>query len=154
MSAESNHKQVLDQVDEELIDAAKLALNKTMALGLNYVRGDGDLTQPGARIRTSRNGVPYYYYSPALPRRQAHPTGWADVTGLTANSYGFERPTFEGGVIVGTIYNTAEHARHLEGKRRAEGGRYWVLSGLVNDAVDSEFDATETFAEEFLSLVR
>lgn len=150
----SNHEQVIDEVDADLVRWAIGALNKTQLRAINYVRGDGERTQPGARVVTSATGGTYYDYSPGLPRRQAHPTLWADVTGLTANQYGFEQPKLEGHSIVGSLFNTAPHADELEGRRRKEGGRYWILAGLDPDAgFESEFNIAQIFQTEFNALV-
>lgn len=151
----SNHKQVIAEIDEDLQQWAVQALNVTQLKALNYVRGDGDNTQRGAAIRTSqRTGQSYYWYSSTLPRRQAHPGMWADVTGQTANLYGKEDPEIEKNRIVGSIFNTAEHADDLEGLPRKEGGVYWVLGGLLpNSKYESDFNISLVFQRQFNALV-
>ncbi len=57
--------------------------------------------------------------------RKAHPGGWADVTGMLANSYGFEVLQQNGGWVL-RLFNTAEYAAELEAR---EG--FFVLSGVA-----------------------
>jgi hypothetical protein len=61
-----------------------------------------------------------------LAERFAHPGHWADVTGILANSYGWEIVKIPGGWRL-VLYNTAEYAIHLEHK---EG--FFVLSGVAD----------------------
>ncbi len=144
--SKSNHKQVLAEIEDDLFDAAINALNATQALAINYLRSEGEGTQQGVRLVTSVRGATYYDYSPSYPRRDAHPGRWADVTGLTANSYDFEQANIDNGNIVGALYNTAPYAADLEGKRRKEGGRYYVLLGLLQD---DEFSLLRTYEQQF-----
>ena len=56
--------------------------------------------------------------------RQAHPGGWADVTGQAAASFEQQAEQVSETLFALTVLNAAEHAHYLE----ANG--YWVLSGL------------------------
>lgn len=157
MSAKSNHTEVIAEIGADMEQWAVQALNKAQLEALNYVRGDGLTTQMGAKVKTGPKG-PYYWYSPSLPRRRAHPTLWADVTGTTANAYDYEEPKVEGEKIVGALFNTAPHAKHLEGKPRVRGAlsveKYWVLGGLVEGSeFKSDFKIGRVFEAEFNALV-
>lgn len=59
--------------------------------------------------------------------RQAHPGGWADVTGNLANAYGAEVQSF-GDEVVLLLTNTMEYAAYLEAR-----DAYYVLEGVAAD---------------------
>ena len=61
-----------------------------------------------------------------LSARFAHPGHWADVTGILANSYGWEISRIPGGWRL-TLVNTAEYAIHLEAR-----DGFFVLSGVAD----------------------
>jgi hypothetical protein len=58
--------------------------------------------------------------------RKAHPGGWADVTGMLANSYGFDVSRAGDGWVL-RLFNTAEYAAELEAR-----DGYFVLSGVTD----------------------
>jgi hypothetical protein len=61
-----------------------------------------------------------------LGERFAHPGHWADVTGVLANSYGWEiQPTENGWRLI--LSNTAEYAIHLEARHG-----FFVLTGVAD----------------------
>ncbi|MDX1546649.1 MAG: hypothetical protein R3247_06660 [Rhodothermales bacterium] len=83
---------------------------------------------PGARLVVSSAGSVYTYVPPkgrAEGPRQAHPGGWADVTGQLALGYKHEVLRETSSLWALALFNVTEYAEALEAR---EG--YFVLSGI------------------------
>lgn len=123
---------VIDEVKEDLEKASKLALLATVTEARAFSQTLTSNTQPPARKGEGR--------------RKAYSGLWADVTGVLTNSKKIDPPKKQGSDLMASIYTDIEYARHLDGKKRKEGGRYYVLTGL-----DQDFDFKQSF-EKHLKL--
>lgn len=109
---------VIDEIKDDLDKASKLALLATVTEAKAFSQTLTSNTQPPARKGEGR--------------RSAYSGLWADVTGILTNSKKIDPPKKQGLDLIASIYTDIEYARHLDGKKRKEGGRYYVLTGLVD----------------------
>jgi hypothetical protein len=117
---------VIDEVKEDLDKASKLALLATVTEARAFSITPTSNTQPPARKGEGR--------------RKAYSGLWADVTSVLRNSKKIDPPKKQGLDLIASIYTDIEYAAHLDGKKRKEGGRYYVLTGL-----DKDFDFQEAY---------
>ena len=117
---------VIDEVKEDLDKASKLALLATVTEARAFSQTLTSNTQPPARKGEGR--------------RKAYSGLWADVTGVLTNSKKIDPPKKQGSDLIASIFTDIDYAAHLDGKKRKEGGRYYVLTGL-----DKDFDFQEAY---------
>lgn len=114
---------VIDEVYSDIQKASKLALEATAVEARAFSQTLTSNTQPPAKKGEGR--------------RSAYDGLWADVTGALTNSKKIDLPKRKGSDLMASIYTDLEYAAELDGKKRKEGGKYYVLTGLV-DSFDFE----------------
>jgi len=131
----SNANIVLTEVEEDLFFAATRALHWTAEEGLNFAKtftgGSRPPAKKGEGLRKERRG------------------GWSDVTGNLINSFAASYPVRKGSSIMADIFTDRDYADKLDGRARADGGMYYVLTGL-----DEDFDFESTFDDKLSEAMR
>lgn len=128
----SNLITVMDEVQNELEKASKDALLATVTEARAFSQTLTSNTQPPAKKGEGR--------------RPAYKGLWADVTGVLTNSKQIDPPKKQGSDLMASIYTDLDYAAYLNGKKRKEGGTYYVLTGL-----DKDFDFQDAY-EKHLKL--
>ena len=122
----SNSQIVLDKIEADFDKASKLALEAATREGQAF-----SITPTNKTQRPAKKGE---------GRRKAYSGLWSDVTGQLRNSIQVQAPRQLGANLMAEIFTNVKYAKHLDGKKRREGGKYYVLSGL-----DKDFDFQEAY---------
>lgn len=122
----SNSQIVLDNIEADINKASKLALEAATREGQAF-----SITLTNKTQRPAKKGE---------GRRKAYSGLWSDVTGQLRGSIQVQAPRQLGANLMAEIFTNVEYAKELDGKKRREGGEYYVLSGL-----DKDFDFQEAY---------
>lgn len=121
----------MNEVSRDIFNAATQALEATMREASNFQKSsDSGLVQPPAKKGEGN--------------RRAHPGGWATVSGNLRDSILANPVVMRGSTLSADLSTNMEYAEKLDGKKRKNGGYYYVLTGL-----DKDFDFQQSF-DKFL----
>jgi hypothetical protein len=126
----SNANIVLDNLTDDIMNAAVNAIDATMRRAKDFAQSPTDKVQPPAK----KGEQP----------RKAYPGGWSDVTSTLINSLTINKAKRDGSSLISDLFTDVEYAEKLDGRKRANGGTYYVLTGL-----DDDFDFEDEFDQFF-----